>query len=141
MVIGMVGITDEYIKKITKNISRSGIFMVIVTKRYFERLMNNDEKILIHIKVARDLKKQFFIAIDNRLMCSEAMQTNIFFSNDNVIKKTIVDVRKYRDLIYLGIETEELARKLNPQGKEILIVTEDTVDDEHWDDISINKEI
>lgn len=120
-----MSIMSEYIDKIARKISRSGLFIVIVNREYLDSINNRDRNILTHIEVARRLKKPFFVVIDSRLKCSEIMQANIYFSNDNVVKKIMVDMGNVGFMIPLSLEIVKVIKELQPDDNDdVKIITE-----------------
>lgn len=120
---------SEYIDKIIRKILRSGLFIVIINKEYFDAIKNRNGNILTHIGVARRLKKPFFVAMDSRLKCGEIMQMNIYFSNDNVVKKVMVDMGKIDFIVPLSLEIERVIKDLQPgDTDDIKIITGDSTE-------------
>jgi len=113
-----------------KKIAGSQLFVVLATKCYLKSLKDEDKYITTQIGIARDLNKPFFIIKDSKLSKGEEDEINQYFSKDNIIKETRVDVGSKNSVMNIASELKQMMSCLCYTDKEIRLVTQETIDEE-----------
>lgn len=117
---------NKTVNKLKKKISGCKFFIVLGTKNYLKELRIEDSDILIQIKIARELKKPFFIIKDSRLTNDETEEIGKYFSKDNVVKEITVDIGSKLSVMIIASEIRNLMTCMYPgEDKTIDIVTPD----------------
>lgn len=108
---------------LTKKISQTDLFIVMATKNYLDALRNMDGDILAQIDTARKFQKPFFIVFDNRLSDDEIKEIDEYFSNDNIVKKAIINMRSNVWQRDIALEIKKFTRELSGKDEDVQIIT------------------
>lgn len=119
---------SELIKKLTKKIDMSDLFIVLATPNYIDALRNHDGDILAHIKLASELKKPFFIVIDKRLSRDEKGYIQNYFSRNDIIKQIEIDLRYEKNI--MAQEIKKLAQEIVGSDEDVEIITQNSHEDD-----------
>lgn len=110
-------------EKLTKKISPIDIFVIMATKSYLDALRNMDGDILTQIDIARKFQKPFLIVVDKRLSKDEIKEIEEYFSNDNIIKRTTIDMYSHISKRDVASEIKRIARELSGKDEDVQIIT------------------
>lgn len=108
---------------LTKKISSTNLFVVIVTKNYLDALRNMDGDILTQIDLAREYKKPFFIVIDRRLSNKEVKEIDEYFANDNIVKRMLINIDNPTSQRDIASEIKIAVKEVSGKDKDIKIIT------------------
>lgn len=114
---------NELAKKLSKKIDESNLFMILVTRNYLDALRSQDGNILTQIKIARQLKKPFFIIIDGILSNEEIKEIEEYFSKDNIIKTMTLDTIDSISARNVALEIKKVIKELSEKDEEIRITS------------------
>ena len=120
----------ELKNRLDKKIGASNLFIVVATKNYIEAIRCIDINIITQINIARELKKPFFIIIDNKLSKVEKEFIRKYFSKDNIIERMDVDIRSRKGTRDIAREIKKLTWEITGNN-DVRIITQD--DDGSYD--------
>ena len=119
---------SELKKSLDKKINISNLFIVIASRSYIDAIRSLDGNIMTQISIARELKKPFFMIIDNKLSKEEKQYISEYFSKDNIVKRMEVDIGDRKATRYVAREIKRLAWETTGDD-DVRIVTHDLDDD------------
>lgn len=110
-------------KELRKRISSCKIFSVLATNNYLKYMKDENSDVSIQIKIAREMKLPLYLIIDRRLKEDQMMYIRNYFSNDNIVKETIIDIGNKNSVKIVALEMKNLVRCMEPEYKDIRLVT------------------
>ena len=118
---------NELKKKLDKKINMSNLFIVIASRNYIDAIKSFDGDIMAQIGIARELKKPFFMIVDNKLSKEEKRYIGEYFSKDNIVKRMEVDIGSRKATRDVAIEIKRLTWEVTGDDN-VQIITQDSDD-------------
>ena len=118
---------NELKKKLDKKINMSNLFIVIASRNYIDAIKSFDGDIMTQIGIARELKKPFFMIVDNKLSKEEKRYIGEYFSKDNIVKRMEVDIGSRKATRDVAIEIKRLTWEVTGDDN-VQIITQDSDD-------------
>lgn len=95
----------------------SDLFVVLGTKNYLHSLKTNNENILYQVVIAKRYNKPTLLIIDKDLSKVEVIELEGYFSEHNVVKEIILDLKDPSSWDETKIELERLMEEHEKKNK------------------------